>query len=748
MKEKATAVRGNPGRKRGLRWTTALLLLAVAWSSACESANPTSMTSPGDVVVHPNFIVTSTNYKYTLDADFDQGTLVNVNHNAPNNNQLQLNTASGTFPFIWIAMSVRCTIAKINTTTGAILGEYRTIADGAFCAQSSRTTVALDGSVWVGHRGVGGVAHVGLVELNQCVDRNGNGSIDTSTGYGDVRPWPGVSPSNVANAQDECILHQVNTDALGFGDSRHMSIDANNKLWVGSFTGVRGFARINGSTGVIEISRTVPCGGYGGLIDGNGVIWSSNQTSTILRWDPNSPDVAGVNPRCLNVPAYGLAIDPNGFVWGVALNFNATWKISPDGNTVLGPFNHGSNNAQGLAVDRNGDVWVSSSLFCGSGCTIGHLRNDGTFVGNVATPTGAGSTGLSVDAAGKVWAANLNSNSATRIDPTQGAIGGGGVPIGAVDLTVTFPAGPGGRPAPSPYNYSDMTGSQLLSSTSPQGSWIVVQDGGAAGAAWGTITWNTEGQGSTPAGTQITVEARAADTQAGLGSQSFIPITNGTPFSLTGRFIEVRTTLKASPSGASPILSDLTIAAVRSGDTTPPLCTLTATGTDGTGKKFIEVTTSDPASGLSSIVVTKATNLNAVVPAFAIGQTTPVVVRATKIVQTQGSTLALRVTDVAGNITNCDPVDVTISRTSGKPETHIFTGLPQAEHWIDVQNESPGLTSIQIKVNGKLFMVAGLKDGEKQTLNVSSAMNAGNGNTISLQAQGKPGGSAWILIRD
>jgi hypothetical protein len=44
--------------------------------------------------------------------------------------------------------------------------------------------------------------------------------------------------------------------------------------------------------------------------------------------------------------------------------------------------------------------------------------------------------------------------------------------------------------------------------------------------------------------------------------------------------------------------------------------------------------------------------------------------------------------------------------------------------------------------------VGGLKDGENRTLNVSSAMKAGNGNTISLQAQGKPGGSAWVLIRD
>jgi hypothetical protein len=507
--------------------------------------------------------VTGTNVLYTLDADFDQGTLVNVNHNAPNNNQLQLNTTSGAFPFIWVALSIRCTIAKINTETGVILGEYRTISDNASsgCNQSSRTTVGLDGSVWVGHRGPGGVTHVGLKELNECIDRNGNGTIETSSGYGDVKPWAG-SDSNVASAEDECIIHHVDTDAVfgGFADSRHMSIDANNKLWVGSFNSGGTFVRINGTTGAIETPvRDHDCGGYGGLIDGDGVIWSAQGAGFgLLRWDPDAPDSA-TNPRCIGVNSYGLAVDTNGFIWVTTLG-SEVFKISPDGNTILGPFPHGAGNAQGLATTSNGDVWVSSSLFCGGGCTIGHLKNDGTFVGNVPNPTGAGSTGVSVDAAGKPWSANLNSNTATRIDPTAGPIGADGTtPIGAVDLTVDFPAGPDGRPLPFPYNYSDMTGAQLLSSTAPQGTWTVTQDGGAAGTNWGTITWNTEPQGSVPAGASITVEARAANTEAALGSEAYTAVSNGTAFSKSGRFIQVRVTLEPNSAGVSPVLSDIRI---------------------------------------------------------------------------------------------------------------------------------------------------------------------------------------------
>lgn len=525
--------------------------------------------------------VPGTNVLYTLDADFDKGTLVNVNHDAPRNNQLQLNATTSTFPFIWVALSVRCTIAKIDTATGAILGEYRTIADGVGCNQSSRTTVGLDGSVWVGHRGPGGATHVGLAEQNQCLDRNGNGTIETSSAYGDVKPWPGSS-SDVSAAADECILHHVDTDAQGinFGDTRHMSIDAANNLWIGDF-GRHQFIRVNGNTGVVETTpKSFNCGGYGGLIDGNGVIWSANGGSSgLLRWDPNAPD-SETNPRCIQILVYGLAIDPNGWIWAGELGPNVR-KVSPDGNTVLGPFPHGAGAAQGLAVTSGGDVWVSSSLFCGSGCTVGHLKNDGTFVGNVPNPTGSGSTGVAVDALGKVWTANLQSNTATRIDPNGGDIGADGATrIGAVDLTVNFPAGPDERPSPSPYNYSDMTGAVALGSTSPQGTWTVVQDGGSPGAAWGTIVWNSEPQGSMPAGTSITVEARAANSEAGLGSLPFVNVSNGAPFTLTGRFLQVRVTLRPNDAGTSPVLSDIRVCAagVSCAAAAPPPATTAAPG--------------------------------------------------------------------------------------------------------------------------------------------------------------------------
>jgi hypothetical protein len=104
-----------------------------------------------------------------------------------------------------------------------------------------------------------------------------------------------------------------------------------------------------------------------------------------------------------------------------------------------------------------------------------------------------------------------------------------------------------------------MTGAVVVGSTSPQGFWSVIQDSQTPGFEWGLILWNKETEGSEPAGTAIVVEARAADTEAGLGGQTFETIVNGDLFSMFGRYIEVRVTLKASPTGASPVLSDIRI---------------------------------------------------------------------------------------------------------------------------------------------------------------------------------------------
>jgi hypothetical protein len=183
-------------------------------------------------------------------------------------------------------------------------------------------------------------------------------------------------------------------------------------------------------------------------------------------------------------------------------------------------------------------------------------------------------------------------------------------------------------------------------------------------------------------------------------------------------------------------------------DTTKPSCAMTKTGTNASGKKYIEVTVQGSGSGLASIVATKSTNAVVTWPPFANGTTSAVIVTGTKVDNAVGSVIELRVTDVAGNITVCDPVIELMIRSDGKPTTSTHTGIPAAEHLVLVENGTPGLTQLELVVNGKRYQVSGLADGATRQLSVADAMKPGNTNTISLTARGKPGASALVVISD
>ncbi|WP_436494230.1 hypothetical protein [Actinokineospora sp. HUAS TT18] len=516
------------------------------------------------------------NVLYTTDADFDQGALQDVNHDAPNNNQLQLNRTSTFFPYVNVAASARGTMIRIDVNTGEIVGEWLSAPDGRG-RNPSRTTVDKLGNTWFSNRnenegGKGSVTRVGVIvggsrvdaggnpdangdylvgpfAYNTCEDRDNDGKYATTRGLGDIRPWTNAGGADnnggVTTATDECLINYTRVTGT---NTRTVAVDANNDLWTGGAD--TDHEKVDGATGqpVAGTQINYGCGGYGGLIDKAGTLWSARYGNNLLRYVPSTN-----TGTCLNASHgdYGLGMDPiTGEIWHTNVAGNRVVKLAADG-TILGAFPHGSENAQGIAVDRDGNVWVAHALF--GATTIGHLRTDGTYVGNVTLPGGNGPTGVAIDTNGKVWVTNINSNNTQRIDPNAGPIGGGGFPVGAVDMTVDLGAGSG------PYNYSDMTGSVLGEITAPVGTWSVVQDGGVAGQTWGKVTWNTEPQGSVPPGTSITVEARTSDTEAGLAGETFVPVSNATTFALTGRYIEVRATLRANGAGDSPVLSDLRI---------------------------------------------------------------------------------------------------------------------------------------------------------------------------------------------
>ena len=518
---------------------------------------------------------------YTLDTHFDEGTLVNANHDAPNNDQLQLDSIATPFNFIWVAVSSKGTVAKIDTNTGAVLGEFRTTPSSQGAGNPSRTTVDNDGSVWVANRtnvsgGFGTVLHIGLAENGQCEDRDGSGTIETSAGLGDVRPWTDASGArSVATAADECIVHYTQVNSQG---TRHVSVDANNDVWV-SGVGLPNFDLVKGgrydvpgSGTIIDSETSVGYGGYGGLIDGNGVIWSARN---LLRWDTALPLTGsnGGNWDGYSHDSYGLCIDSGGNVWNTSLGGNAIRKFAPNG-TLLDTYGHGSNTAQGCVVDANDHVWVAHSLL--GGATVGHILNNGTYIGNVAV--GSGPTGVAVDANGKIWATNYWSQTVSRIDPDAGPIGADGLtPIGAVDLTTV---GLGG----DLYNYSDMTGSTLIAPPTT-GTWTVTHDSFVVGAPWSVVSWTADEPGTS------SIAVTVASSPDGATYSAPETVANGVPLAATppGQYLKVTVTFdRADGFDPSPVLYDITLLHNR-----PPICDDAAPSIDRLwppNHKFVDVT--------------------------------------------------------------------------------------------------------------------------------------------------------------
>lgn len=502
-------------------------------------------------------------HTYTLDADFDEGALINVNHDSPDNDQLQLNKEVKPFPFINIAASGKGTVVRINTITGEVLGEFWSSPSG-MGKNPSRTTVDQFGNVWVANRdessgGKGSVTRIGLViggtrcdadgtpnpggqylkppfDYSTAVDRDFDGLIKTSYGLGNVLPWTNAGNADAAGgvttAEDECIINYTRVNGTG---TRTVAVDGNNDVWVGG-TGNRWHEKLDGNTGqpIPGTQVIASCGGdyggYGGLVDGNGFLWSARN---LWKYDP-----ATSAECCIPISnSYGLAEDLDGNIWNSQWTNCTITKLRPD-CSIIATYSSGGCGSRGVAVTpADGNIWIANS----TSNTVTRLRaSDGVLLATV--PVGNHPTGVAVDAAGKVWVTNYYSHNTMRIDPATNS----------VDLTVGLGS------SAYPYNYSDMTGVVALSSR--HGSWTVVYDGGRTGIPWQQVLWTC----LEPDDTGLTVQVRAADLPTDLPGETFQTIGNGDVLSgIVGQFIEARVLFDREPGiEESPILYDLTIRAV------------------------------------------------------------------------------------------------------------------------------------------------------------------------------------------
>lgn len=363
------------------------------------------------------------------------------------------------FSFIWVANSPQGTVSKIDTMTGMEVGRYAT--GPATQAEPSRTSVNLYGDVAVTNRGAQGSGNGGVTKIaariDDCVDANGNGTIETSTGAADVLAW----------GADECVLWNVEIASGSYehgprptaweGEvSQAGCASPNPRLWVGWYDFGAGngvFHRMNGATGAIEDTVTVPWNGlnfgpYGGAVNQDGDLWVIGwQLGPLIRIDGDSLTVERVEmpaPPADQQWAYGMSLDQYGNPWiasaGAAALYDVTssqWQFISTGNQSM----------RGVMVDTQDRAWFAvdadADLFGGCGLGLIDVQTRSLVAPAITLPGCVTPVGVSIDVEGYVWVIDQGSNQAFKIDPDTFQ----------VQLTVSGLV--------SPYTYSDMTGAGL-----------------------------------------------------------------------------------------------------------------------------------------------------------------------------------------------------------------------------------------------------------------------------------------------
>ena len=512
----STGLTGPTGRSRA---AAALLMAsaAVAFSGSAFAASKT----------------------YTFDADFDLGTLSGVNHSV--SNQLQLSAVGTTFPVMWIANAGEDTVTKFDTVANVELARYRTwfgpsgqagyvnhLNNAYAGAAPSRTAVDLNGNAYVLNRWFANRKPVLLKILAEgFVDRNGNGVMDTSTG-----PTPlamadtnGNGEIDASEITDERIAFAV-TVGPNNGLGRALCIGTDGNLWVGMYN-TREYYKISSADGhQMAGPVSVPWTPYGCLIDRNGVLWSASLSGTLGKVTNTGSDTGPYAVSSFNGSVnYGIALGNDKVYLG-----SSNHVFDPATNTFSGSgIGVGS---LGITVDGSGNIIAGRS-------TVQKVSPTGALLWTATQQAGGASAiGIQVDADNNVW--NIGFASTGKMQKFRGTDGS---PLGVFNV------------GNLPYTYSDASGFAARNVTSPTGTWTVTYDASANGTAWGKINWTD----LVPAGTNVQVQARAADSAAGLALQVYQPVSKNVNFAASGRYIQVLTRLNASAAGTTPVVFDLTV---------------------------------------------------------------------------------------------------------------------------------------------------------------------------------------------
>lgn len=504
-----------------------------------------------------------------------------------------LNSNDTKLHFAWIANAGNGTVSKFDTKSGKEVARYYTVVprDGSGASSGqvatlrpaagnspSRTAIDLFGDVWIANRaptsGVYGSVTKIANDISSCVDRNGNGRIDTSTdvngdGVIDTNPSAGefIVPSNPADPStyDECVLFSTvlgtNTSSSVKGRALAVSVpplesgSSAGWIWVGDWA-ERTVLKLDSSNGQIVGSINLGWGPYGAVVDSQQRLWIAaapgditaaklalidSKTSTIIN---NNIVATGIG----TTSDYGIAIDGKDRVWLASWNSGPSayrYDHGPGLDAGVGTWSRfdfmgarsqigtGFGDSRGIGADDQGIIWMSghrcssNNPACGaSGTAVAQL------IGFNAEDGGVKQFNLSTGGTADFIDATAPSSSP---NPTYESIGvgpdsdnnlwvndfsGNAMKIDRNTGDVFKTPNQGG----SLYTYSDFTGYQLRHFTAPRGTYWRDLQGCGTNTRWMSVTWDAY----TPPRTAVQLYVKVGPTLASLndtGNPQYGPFT-------------------------------------------------------------------------------------------------------------------------------------------------------------------------------------------------------------------------------
>ena len=361
--------------------------------------------------------------------------------------------------YLWVANSDQNSVSKVDTQKVVEIARYRmgpSVND--YGEDPSRTAVSLDGRFMVVNGRASGRTTMIAANLEDCVDTNNNGKIDTSQNKDDLRAW----------GSDECVRWSITHpfDGQQTGGPRGVTwtpgtldeqkcVFTEPKVWVGYLAqfGTAHMARLDGLTGALEETVIINAwnvgdtswGPYGAALDKQLDVWFTGLRGELFRintsQDPATFDRWNPPPA---TQSYGMTVDPDGDPWMAGCGGPVT-TFDPATQTFTAVA--GTDACyRGIAADKDGSVWVAENGACGV-TQIDHKTN--TLIKFHPLNPCSTPVGVSVDTEGFVWVVDEYIG-AWKIDPKN---------VPAMKLI---------NIANDHYTYSDMTGGQLKSVILPQ----------------------------------------------------------------------------------------------------------------------------------------------------------------------------------------------------------------------------------------------------------------------------------------